>query len=104
MATVSVELTEPQAVVSPDGGSWGFVEAVTSGIRGAAQVLTVTLTVLIASSPLWLAALILFFPVRALIRRRRAAAAAPTAPTAVAPAASSTTGTAGDDSTPPSAG
>ena len=104
MATVSVELTEPQAVVSPDGGSWGFVEAVTSGIRGAAQVLTVTLTVLIASSPLRLAALILFFPVRALIRRRRAAAAAPTAPTAVAPAASSTTGTAGDDSTPPSAG
>ncbi len=65
MATVSVELTEPSAVVRPDGESWGFVEAITSGIRGAAQVVTVTLTVLIATSPLWLAALILFFPVRA---------------------------------------
>ena len=82
MATVSVELTEPQAVVRPDGGSWGFVDAITSGIRGAAQVLTVTLTVLIASSPLWLTALILFFPVRAWIRRRRARAAAPAATTA----------------------
>jgi len=85
MATVSVELTEPQAVVRPDGGSWGFVDAVTSGIRGAAQVLTVTLTVLIASSPIWLAALIFFFPVRAFVRRRRARGAGapePTTPTA----------------------
>ena len=77
MATVSVELTEPRAVVRPDGGSWGFVAAVTSGIRGAAQLLTVALTVIIASSPLWLAALILFFPIRALIRRRRATPATP---------------------------
>ena len=77
MATVSVELTEPSAVVRPDGESWGFVEAITSGIRGAAQVVTVTLTVLIATSPLWLAALILFFPVRAMLRRRRATPATP---------------------------
>ena len=82
MATVSVELTEPRAVVSPGGGSWGFVDAITSGIRGAAGVLTVTLTVLIASSPLWLTALILFFPVRAWARRRRAKATAPEAPAA----------------------
>lgn len=72
MATVSVELTEPRPVVRPDGESWGFVEAVTSGIRGAAQLMTVALTLIIASSPVWLAALILFFPIRALIRRRRA--------------------------------
>ena len=82
MATVSVELTEPSAVVRPDGESWGFVEAITSGIRGAAQVVTVTLTVLIATSPLWLPALILFFPIRAWVRRRRAPAAPPVPPSA----------------------
>ncbi|MHA6513480.1 DUF4349 domain-containing protein [Tessaracoccus sp. Z1128] len=81
MATVTIELTEPTAVVRPTGESWGFVEAITDGVRGAAQLVTVTLTVLIASAPLWLAALILFFPIRALLRRRRAGAAAP-APTA----------------------
>ena len=27
MATVSVELTEPRAVVRPEGSSWGFTEA-----------------------------------------------------------------------------
>ena len=96
MATVSVELTEPQAVVSPDGGSWGFVEAVTSGIRGAAQVLTVTLTVLIASSPLWLAALILFFPVRAYLRRRSGRGAAPAPQPAATPRPAATP----DDDTP----
>ena len=36
--------------------------------------------VVIATSPLWLAALILFFPIRALVRRRRAKAARPVAP------------------------
>lgn len=74
MATVTVELTEPRAVVRPDGQSWGFVEAVTNGVRGAARLLTVTLTLVIASSPLWLLALVLFFPIRARVRRRAAAA------------------------------
>ena len=100
MATVSVELTEPQAVVRPDGGSWGFVEAVTSGIRGAAQVLTVTLTVLIASSPLWLAALILFFPVRAYLRRRSGRGAAPAPQPAATPRPAATPDD--DAPTPPS--
>lgn len=77
MATVSVELTEPEAIVQPPGESWGFVDAITSGIRGAAQLLTVTLTVLIATSPLWILALIVFFPIRAMVRRRRAPAAVP---------------------------
>ena len=73
MATVTVELAEPRSVVSPGAESWGFMEAVTNGIRGAASVLTGFLTVLIATSPLWIAAAVLFFPIRALIRRRRAA-------------------------------
>lgn len=72
MATVTLELTEPRTVVSPDGRSWGFVDAVTDGIRGAAAVLTGLITVVIASSPVWLVALLAFFPIRAAVRRRRA--------------------------------
>ncbi|MFT3887294.1 MAG: DUF4349 domain-containing protein [Arachnia sp.] len=75
MATVTVEIAQPRPVVSPGGNNWGFVDAVTSGIRGAAALLTGVLTAVIASSPLWIAALILFFPLRAFIRRRRAASA-----------------------------
>ncbi len=71
MATVTVELVEPRAVVRPGGESWGFLDAITDGIRGAAAVLTGALTFLIATSPIWLAALVLFFPVRAWLRRRR---------------------------------
>lgn len=73
MATVSIELTEPADVVSPPGESWGFVAAITDGIRGAATLVTGLLTVLIATSPLWILGLVLFFPVRAVVRRRRAA-------------------------------
>lgn len=72
MATVTVELVEPKAVVRPGGDSWGFAEALTDGIRGAAELVTGAITVLIATAPLWLVALLLFFPIRALMRRRRA--------------------------------
>lgn len=76
MATVTLELTEPRPVVAPQGPSWGFVEAVTDGFRGAAELVTGVLTVLIATSPLWVAGLVLFFPIRALVRKRRAREAA----------------------------
>ena len=71
MATVTVELTEPQAVVRPEGESWGFVEAITTGIRGAAQLMTGLLTFVIATSPLWIVGIVLYFAIRALLRRRR---------------------------------
>lgn len=72
MATVTVELVEPKAVVRPGGDSWGFTEALTNGIRAAAELVTGAITVLIATAPIWLIALVLFFPIRALVRRRRA--------------------------------
>lgn len=78
MSTVSVELVEPRDIVTPSGESWGFVDAITTGIRGAAQVLTVTLTVIIATAPIWALGLVAFFVVRAVIRRRRGVAAAGT--------------------------
>ncbi|MDO8880719.1 MAG: DUF4349 domain-containing protein [Coriobacteriia bacterium] len=70
MATVTIELTEPQPIVRPDGDTWGFSEAITSGIRGAANVVTFGIALLIATAPLWLIALIAFFIIRAIIRRR----------------------------------
>ncbi|WP_158600629.1 DUF4349 domain-containing protein [Tessaracoccus antarcticus] len=74
MATVTVELTEPLAVVRPGGESWGFVGAITTGIRGAAALMTGLLTFLIASSPVWVVGGVLFLVIRALMRRRRARA------------------------------
>lgn len=81
MATVSIELTEPRAVVRPDGESWGFRDAITTGVRGAASVLTGALTAVLATSPLWLAGLVLFFPIRGWLRRRKAAKPAVSQPT-----------------------
>ena len=75
MATVTVELTEPRAVVRPGGGSWGFSEAITTGIRGAATLLTGLLTFLIATAPLWILGVVLFVLIRGLVRRRRVKAA-----------------------------
>lgn len=77
MATVTIELSEPRPVISSGSQSWGFVQAITDGVRGAASLLTALITVLIATSPLWIAAIVLFFPIRGLIRRRRAAKGAP---------------------------
>ncbi len=71
MATVTVEFTEPRAVVRPGGESWGFVDAITTGIRGAAELTTGLLTFLIATLPLWIAGIVLLFVIRAVLRRRR---------------------------------
>ena len=89
MATVSVELVEPDDIVTPAGESWGFADAITSGIRGAAAVLTGALTVIIASAPVWLAGLVVFLVVRAVRRRRRAAPPAPESPEEESPEAES---------------
>lgn len=87
MATVTIELTEPHALVTPGGDSWGFRDAITNGLRGAAGLLTWLLMAVIASSPLWIGGLVLYFPIRALVRRRRAAAWAPPKPPASPPEA-----------------
>lgn len=71
MATVTIELTEPRAVVRPGGESWGFVDAITTGVRGAAQLLTGLLTALIASAPLLVLGAAVFLVIRAVRRRRR---------------------------------
>lgn len=85
MATITVELIEPRDVVRPGGESWGFVDAITTGVRGAAALLTGLITFLIASAPLWIVGGVAFFAIRAILRRRRlrtapTQAASPSAP------------------------
>lgn len=72
MATVTIELTEKQPAVRPEGEDWGFKDAITSGFRGAANVVTFAIAFIIATAPLWLVGLAVFFLVRAILRRRRA--------------------------------
>lgn len=72
MATVTIELTEPKDIVRPEGESWGFADAITSGFRGAAGVIKVAITFIIATAPLWGLALIAFFVIRMFVRKRRA--------------------------------
>lgn len=73
MSTVTIELVGPQPVVSPAGESWGFLEAITAGIRGAAQVIKFAIAFVIATSPVWALALVVGLVVRVIVRRRRAA-------------------------------
>lgn len=71
MATVTIELTEPQAVVRPAGDDWGFRDAITTGVRGAADVLTFIIAAVIGTAPLWITAVIVLLVVRAVLRARR---------------------------------
>ncbi|MDO8848555.1 MAG: DUF4349 domain-containing protein [Coriobacteriia bacterium] len=72
MATVTIELTEEQAVVRPDGEDWGLEDAVTDGIQGAAGVLGFVIRLVLATLPLWVPALIILFVVWMIVKRRRA--------------------------------
>jgi hypothetical protein len=72
MATVTVELSEPRPIVRPEGVDWGFGDAITNGFRGAAGVIQLVIAFVIATAPLWLFGLVLFFIIRAVVRRRKA--------------------------------
>jgi hypothetical protein len=52
MATLSVALEQPGPVVRPSAGGWGLVTAVTNGVQGAAELLRLIITSVIALSPL----------------------------------------------------
>lgn len=72
MSTLTVSLSEPGAVVRPEGIDWGFREALTRGVQGAAAVLTFLITVTIALAPLALIVVAITWGVRAILRRRAA--------------------------------
>jgi len=72
MATLTVSLSQPGALVSPASGGWGFAAAVRDGVRAAASVTRGLITTLLALSPMIVLAVIAFVVIRALVRRRRA--------------------------------
>jgi hypothetical protein len=79
MATVTIELTEPQAIVRPAGTDWGWGQAFTDAIRAFVNVVEGIIVVTGALLPLVALALVAFFVIRAAVRRsrrRRAAAGA----------------------------
>jgi len=70
-ATLTVTLIEPDEIVSPGGSDWGFLEAVRIGIRGAAAVIRTTITGLIALTPVFVIAALVWLVVRLLQSKRR---------------------------------
>lgn len=76
MATVTIELTEEQPTVRPEGTDWGFKDAITDGFQGAAAVLGFVIRLVLSTSVLWVPALLIVLLVWIVIRRRRAKRAA----------------------------
>lgn len=76
MATVTIDLSEPQSVVRPSGQDWGFGNAVTTGFRGAAGAIQLLIIVTITLAPYLVLLAILFFIGRAIVRSRRTRRAA----------------------------
>lgn len=70
MATLTIQLSEPVPIVSPTGTDWGIAAAVTRGVRAAASIIGITLTLIVALTPVALV-VALVFAVRWLVTRRR---------------------------------
>lgn len=70
MATLTIELFEPGAIVSPSGPSWGTGEAVTAGVRAAVGIVNGMIVVAIAMLPILAIGVLVFLVVRAVLRRR----------------------------------
>jgi len=81
MATVTIELEEPKPVIRPQGETWGFLDAITTGVRGAAATIKVLIVLALTALPLVVLGLLAFYGIRALVRRRRARKATPQAET-----------------------
>ncbi|MCE5204333.1 MAG: DUF4349 domain-containing protein [Actinomycetia bacterium] len=72
MGTVTIELVEPKDIVRPQGESWGFADAITTGVRGAATAIKVLIVVIISVAPYVIIGAALFYAIRFFVRRRRA--------------------------------
>lgn len=76
MATVTIDLSEPQDLIRPEGETWGFGDAITTGFRGAAVAIKILIVAVIALAPYVAIGIALFYLIRGLVRRRRARKAA----------------------------
>jgi hypothetical protein len=70
MATLTLALSQPGAIVRPAATNWGFGESVTEGVQAAASLVRTMTTGAIAISPLVALALVLWLALR-LARRAR---------------------------------
>lgn len=70
MATVTIELVEPQAVIRPAGTDWGFVRSLTQAVRAFVGTINGLIIIFGAVLPILLVGLVLFFIVRAVLRQR----------------------------------
>ncbi len=73
MATLTLALSAPGALVQPTGGTWGFSAAVTSGFQAAAAVIRALITLTIALAPVLLLVALVVLVWRSRRRRRLAA-------------------------------
>jgi hypothetical protein len=73
MATVTVELSGVAPVIRPTGSDWGFVDAITTGIRGLVNTINVMIIAALSLLPLIIVGSIIALVVRAIVRKRRAA-------------------------------
>jgi hypothetical protein len=70
MATVTIELASKPAVVSPVGSDWGFVDAITQGIRGLVNTINTVIVVLLSALPLLVLVGIAALGIRWAVRRQ----------------------------------
>jgi len=71
LATLTISLSEPGALVSPGAGGWGFATAVRDGVRAAVEVTNGMITFVLAVSPLLFLVFLVVLVVWILVRRRR---------------------------------
>lgn len=72
MATLTVSLDEPGPIVRPSAGGWGFFDAVTQGVQGAAALLRAMVTSLLTLSPLLVITALAWWFLSWFVPRRRA--------------------------------
>ena len=70
MATVTIELASKPPVVSPVGSDWGFLDAITRGIRGLATTINTLIVVVLSALPLLAIGGVVVLGVRWAVRRR----------------------------------
>ena len=79
MAMVTIELTGAEPVIRPSGTDWGFVDAITTGVRGLVGTINAMIIVAMSALPLVAVALLVWLIVRAVVRRRRVGRGVPIA-------------------------
>ncbi len=73
MATVTVELTEPGPIAQPEGPDWGFRQALTTGLRLAADVVNAIIVIGIGALPVLAIVAVLAGVIWLVVRRYRSA-------------------------------